>query len=444
MSLDIKALNRFLDEMNPTLARGNETEKTESDSLTTKTVGDGLANPYGEQFGFLSPEDNFTLQRRMNGLTWDEKGYLLGKQLKSGEGSGVPLQAWQANNLAQMAGMTGNTFVQKALDTGAGGALIRQDLSPMLVSLFVSRFPAWQRITKVPSNGLLHAWDQLSAYGSAGSAFISELGTAVDKTGTYVRQNTNIAVYAQRRGVSFKQQLAVQAGGMSWDSARLEIQNGITQMAHDLQYTIFQGQSANSGGTASNELGLYDANAFTGLRSWLDSDVNGGAAAVNFSPYLTSNPSSFVSAFNSGITNVADAVGVVPTVAYSRYAELAQLSDQQLSIQRTVDKTTFIPGVEVPAIMTSAGLMPIVPIPGDAIGTYVASTFSGKTVADMYMINEEQLHIPYLGEAGPSVIEIPPGVSGQLSRLYIVWGMFGLAPLSLLHSVKLRANQATS
>jgi hypothetical protein len=111
-----------------------------------------------------------------------------------------------------------------------------------------------------------------------------------------------------------------------------------------------------------------------------------------------------------------------------------------------MDEVEFIPGVQVPAVMTSLGKLPIVGVPGDAIGTYSSTVFTGgtKTVADLYMINEQELQIPYLGSPGPSVIEIPPGVSGQLSRLYIVWGMFGLALLSNLHSVKLRANQATS
>lgn len=228
---------------------------------------------------------------------------------------------------------------------------------------------------------------------------------------------------------------------MSWDAARIEIQNGLTQMAHDLQKTIFQGQADNSGGTASNELGLYDANAFTGLRAGLNVSPDTG---INFSPYLTSSPDNFVTAFNQGITTIANAVGVPPTVVYARYNELAQLSNQQLSIQRIVDRTEFVPGVMVPALMTAVGVLPIVGVPGDAIGTYVASTYSGYTVADMYMINEQELAVPYLGNPGPSVIEIPPGVSGQLTRLYIVWGMFGLELTSAVHSLKLRIATRTS
>jgi hypothetical protein len=430
--LDLKALNTLLDELGPTVQKGSQNQAPEAMPTQARTVGDDIEQPYGHAYDFLSKGDSLMIQRKLNTLSWEEKSYLLGKQIEAGEGKGIPLREWQANQFGY------HPEVRKALDTTGGAALIRQDLDPFIVSMFVSIFPAWQRLNKVPSNGLVHAWDQLTAYGDTGSSFIAELGTVVDKTGTYVRQTTNIAVYGQRRGVSFKQQLAVPAGGMSWDSARLEIQNGITQMSHDLQKTLFQGQASNSGGTAADELGLYDANAFNGMRAGLNN-----AYAVNFSPYLTSNPSNFVTAFNSGITNIANNVGVPPSVTFARYDELGQLSDQQLSIQRTVDSMEFVPGVQVPAVMTSVGKMPIVGVPGDAIGTYTAtSTFSGKTVADLYMLNESQIEIPYLGSPGPSVIEIPPGVSGQLSRLYIVWGMFGLAILSNLHSVKLRANQA--
>jgi hypothetical protein len=303
--------------------------------------------------------------------------------------------------------------------------------------VFVRIFPAWERIRKVQANGVVHTWNQITNYGD--STFMTELGTVTDSTSTFVRKNTNIAVIGDRRGVTFKEALAVPAGGMSWDAQRIEMQNGLYAMAHRLQKTLFQGQATNSGGTASNEYGLYDANAFDGFRSQLNT-----ANAVNFSPYLTSSPDNFVTQINSSIVAITDAVGVSPTVVYMRQAEVAQFVSQQLSIQRTVDKTTFTPGVEVPAVATIAGILPVVGVPGDSIGTYTATTFSSKTVADVYVLNEGHMVVPYLGAPGPSVIEIPPGVSGQLTRLFILWGMFGLAILSLPHSNKLRANTATS
>ena len=96
MTLDLKALNRLLDELGPTVAQANDASPT-PDPMTTKSVGDGLAakNPYGSSYDFLSDDDSYMLQKRMNPLSLEEKGYLLKEQLKKGSGRGV-----QDHNLA--------------------------------------------------------------------------------------------------------------------------------------------------------------------------------------------------------------------------------------------------------------------------------------------------------------------------------------------------------
>jgi hypothetical protein len=83
-------------------------------------------------------------------------------------------------------------------------------------------------------------------------------------------------------------------------------------------------------------------------------------------------------------------------------------------------------------------------VPGDSIGHYTATTFSNKDVADLYVLDDSTIALPYLGSPGPSVLEIPPGVSGQLTRLFIIYLFNGLAVLNLVHSNKARANLATS
>lgn len=302
--------------------------------------------------------------------------------------------------------------------------------------MFVKAFPGYDRMPKVPANGAVHAWRQITSYGDA--AFMPELGTVTDDSSIYTPQTTNIAIQNTRRGVSFKEQFAVQAGGMSWNPQQLELQNGLIAMAHKTQKTIFQGNASNSGGTAASEAGLYDANGFTGLRSTFNLGT-----AVNFDPYFTTSPDSFVVAFGQAATTITDAVGVPPTVIYARAGEGQQFANQQIAIQRTVDRMEFVPGVRVPAVMTNQGEIPLVTVPGDSIGTYVAAS-GGLTVADLYMLNESTITLPFLGSPGPTVIEIPPGVNGQLTRMFIIYFMVGLAPLTTVHSVKLRANQATS
>jgi hypothetical protein len=100
-----------------------------------------------------------------------------------------------------------NPQIAKALDSSAGTALIRQDLEPILYSLFVKKFPFFERIRKEPANGLVHAFNQQTAYGDA--VFQTETGTVTDDNSTYARQTTNVAVLATRRGITLKKQCAL-------------------------------------------------------------------------------------------------------------------------------------------------------------------------------------------------------------------------------------------
>jgi hypothetical protein len=109
-----------------------------------------------------------------------------------------------------------------------GSALIRQDLEPTLYALFVKVFPAWERLTKGPANGLVHAANQITTPDPAalGSTAITELGTVTYAASTYVRQTYPISVLATGRGVSFKELAAVQQGGAPYDSQKVELANG--------------------------------------------------------------------------------------------------------------------------------------------------------------------------------------------------------------------------
>jgi len=151
-----------------------------------------------------------------------------------------------------------NPNIAKVLDASGGAALIRQDLEPMLYALFVKRFPFFDRIRKEGANGLVHAYNQQTAYGDA--AFMTEAGTVTDDTNTYARQTTNVAVLATRRGITLKSQFAITQGGAGFDGLATELSGGVTAIAHKLQKTLFQGNASSSTGTAGVELGAYDAN----------------------------------------------------------------------------------------------------------------------------------------------------------------------------------------
>jgi hypothetical protein len=428
-TVDLKKVLDTLGEFGSTFDRANDNTHAE----ITKGVGDDVTQPTLRKV--LSEGDRILMQRELMKLNSQELTHLFHLQLQK-EDAGIPIsKAWDYQTAQAMGA---DREVMKALDTSGGAALQRQDLEPILYSLFVKNFPAFDRIRKIPSNGVVHTWNQITDYGDA--QFMTELGTVTDDTATYARQTTNIAQLGTRRGVTFKEQLAVPAGGMNWNPAQIEVSQGLTAMAHKLQKTIFQGQASNSGGTASNELGLYDPNGFTGLRSILNT-----ADAVNIQPYLTSNPDSFVTGVNNAVTAITNNYGIPPTIVYARAQEIAQFTEEQRVLQRWVDRTEVVPGVMVPSVATSVGILPIVGVPGDSIGTYTAtSTFDGNTVADIYVLNEGTIALPYLGAPGPSIIEIPPGVSGQLTRLYIVWCLMGLAVEVVIANNKVRADQGTS
>lgn len=93
-----------------------------------------------------------------------------------------------------------------------GNVLIRQDLEPTLYTLFVKTFPFFERIAKGPSNGLVHAFNQITtpdAVNSLGGTIITEIGTVTYVASQYVRQTAPIAVFATGRGISFKELAAV-------------------------------------------------------------------------------------------------------------------------------------------------------------------------------------------------------------------------------------------
>ena len=63
-------------------------------------------------------------------------------------------------------------------------------------------------------------------------------------------------------------------------------------------------------------------------------------------------------------------------------------------------------------------------------------------VRDMYLLDESSVSLPYLGREGPTVLDIPIGIAGQLTHLYIIFGMWGLAVKAPIFSNKVRVKVA--
>lgn len=383
-----------------------------------------------DQRKFLSFSDQLELRRKLSKLNDAELWGMVGHQAFK-EGQGIPVDVWMRSGGGRSIEtlMTENPTVRKALDTSAGSALIRQDLEPLLYELYIREFPAWERFAKEPANGLVHAFNRQTGYGDA--QFMPELGTVTDDAGTYERATTPISILATRRGVTLKNQYATLQGGAGFNPEQLELRAGLRAIAARMQKTIFQGNATVSSGTASTEDGEYDVNAFDGLRKILAS------TAIDVDP-TASTPENIRAAFNTQAIAATQAAGR-PSVIYIDPEAMGQFDTQQDDLVRYLDRDNISVGVTVQTVSTTAGRLPLFVVPGDSIGEY---THSGHTDSDAYMIDESAISIPYLGSDGPTVLDIPVGVSGQLTRLFIIFGMWGLAVKSTQFHRKLRIRRA--
>jgi hypothetical protein len=372
-------------------------------------------------------EQKMAVRRELRGRDTQELLYMFGVQARS-KYAGTPLEMW----LESGGGPRGAGFgqlpsvvepdVARAIDTSTASALIRQDLEPILYELFVREFPGFERFRREPANGLTHTWNQTTSYGDA--QFMGELGTVTDDRSNYVRQTTNVAIIATRRGVSLKSQFAVIAGGAGFNPEELELLGGNRAVAHRMQYQIFSGHSTDNTGTANNEKGLYDPNAFTGLRSILNT-----ARAKNVDPIHATTPQDVRRAINQAAVEVMQQGGRVSVMWGSPLDKEVFDAQQDKNVRYTNELVNLGVGVTTNAVNTVFGALPYGVLVGDPIGAYVPDVLpSGwATARDLYLLDESGITMPYLGSEGPTILDIPIGISGQLTHLFIIFGMWGLA-----------------
>lgn len=397
-------------------------------------VAPGSTTPEPVRRGATSLASRMKLQSELKTKSTSELMAMLGIQARKGAGTGVPFDAWLSaggNSLASAVEMTPD--IARALDSSGATPMIRQDLEPVLLELFIREFPYWERINKVPANGLVHAYVRWTGYGDA--QFMSELGTVSDDLATYDRVTTPISVLATRRGVSLKAQFATLQGGAGFNPEAIEMQAGLIALAHKMQKTIFQGNATITGGAgASTENGAYDVNSFTGLRALLNT-----ANAVNADP-LATTPDDIRGKIDDAVTTVMQNAGQTG-ILYCDPVVKTMFDKQQDKNVRYMDNLLNVaPGVVTNAVNTVFGPLPLAVIKGDSVGSYTnATTFSAATtIGDIYALDERVIEVPYLGTEGPTVLDIPIGISGQLTHLYIIFGMWGLAVKSLDFQNKIR------
>lgn len=421
MNVDLlKKVQSALSELGSTLEGQN-------DSPNTASVAAG-GTPTNTRV--VESADRWALREELKKKSTAELQAMFGIQARK-QGTGIPFDVWAgAGGNPTMTAIAQDPVLAKALDTAGASALIRQDLEPILYELYIREFPAWERFRKEPANGLVHAYNRILSFGDA--QFMTELGTVTDDLSQYERKTAPISVIATRRGISLRSQFAVQAGGMGYNPEQLELQGGLRAIAYKMQKTIFQGNASVSSGTASGEDGAYDANSFDGLRGILNT-----ARAVNVDP-TAATPEDMRQAINDASVAIMQNAGRA-NVIYVDPVVKAQFDVQQDANVRYMNNYVNVaPGVLTNAVNTVFGPLPLAVVPGDSIGTYIKS---GTDYRDMYLIDEDVVSIPYLGSDGPTVLDIPIGISGQLTHLYIIFGMWGMAVKAVQFNNKVRVVQ---
>jgi hypothetical protein len=377
----------------------------------------------------LTSLDQFEIRQQLRKRSTPELVQMFYEQAGQSN-TGIPLGVWlNAGGQARSERFGGigrelDPMVQKALDTAGASALIRQDLEPILYELYIREFPAFDRVTREPANGLTHTYQQITSFGDA--QFMAELGTVTDDKSTYHRETTNIAIIATRRGVSLKSQFATLQSGSGFNPEALELQGGLRSISFRMQNQLFSGHSTDSGGTADNELGLFDENAFTGLRSILNT-----ARAKNVDP-TASTPENMRRAVNKACIEVMQNAGRVSMTWWNPLAKEEVDNQQDQNVRYMNELVDVSVGVVTNAINTVFGKTPLGVVPGNAISPYWTDNggSDGETrqyVRDAYLLDESIISFPYLGSEGPTVLDIPMGISGQLTHLFIIFGMWGLA-----------------
>jgi hypothetical protein len=420
-------LKAAIEEIGPELDKQNEAPKT-----ALAGVGDDAEHAKRK---FLSNDDQLQIRRSLRKLSDTELASFFSAQARKRD-AGIPVDYWMsaggnANSLSQA--FQQDPTLTRALDTTAVSPLIRQDLEPVILEMFIRQFPAWERFPKEPANGLVHAFNRTTSFG--GAEFMGELGTVTDSASVYERATTPISILATRRGVTIRSVAAVQAGGMAWSPEQMEMQAALRAIAYKMQKTIFQGNASVSSGTAANEDGAYDVYAFDGLRKLLKT------YAGDVDPTASPTPEDMRQAFNDEVITALQAAGS-PKIIYIDPIAKGQIDYQQDKNIRYVDKMVDVGvGVTTNVINTANGGLPLFTVPGDSIGEY---TYSADTVSDAYILDESVISLPYLGAEGPTILDIPMGVGGQLTRQFIVFGMWGFAVKALQFNRKLRISRPSA
>lgn len=323
----------------------------------------------------------------------------------------------------------GMEIAQRAGDTISTSPIVAQRLEPEVMPVFVRDFPFYDLIEKVPSNGVSHTFLQQTAHTQSPDPHtMSETGTVQNDSNVYLRKTTNIAQIALQRGVTLKAGFAgAAAGGPSNNLMAREVEGGLITIARDAQMEFLRYQeSDNTSLTATAANGKFDANGVNGLRFVANTmSPPENSAIVDIRTIWTDQR--VLVQVRQIVANIIDKGGRPDLIVASTAGEEALFKDQMELVRyiKEASRQQITPGLNVRAVSTAAGELPVLMVPGNHIGTWVDGT--GAIYSDIFICQTETLEIPYLGAPEPTIIRIPIGVNGQLSELAIPFVLLGLA-----------------
>jgi hypothetical protein len=321
---------------------------------------------------------------------------------------------------------------------------------PEVIPMFIRAFPFFEALRKVPANGISHTWSQWTSFTQTQDPnTISETGFVNDDANTYVRKTTNIAIFAIRRSASLKANLAGMAQGLNLYDR--EVSGGILTMGRDVQMESLRYQETYAdlahgynGATpltptqwtaaSQNPDGKYDPNGFNGLR-YIAQNEAPPENTIQVDVSAAGNPTGgwtdhrVLMGVRQVVDNLADKGGradmLIATTTGATMLMRDHLSFVRIVITGGMSQLPGIPPVQM--VSTNQGDLPLFVIPGYHLGSYVSG---GNTFQDIFVLNSEDLEMPYLGNPEPSVLTIPMGVNGQLVQMAIVYCMYGLVSLA--------------
>ena len=116
------------------------------------------------------------------------------------------------------------------------------------------------------------------------------------------------------------------------------------------------------------------------------------------------------------------------TVVYIHNSDHVRLANELQPFRRFVDaeRVDVVPGLPrvIGLYLSGSGEVPLVPVPGSDWASYTPA--GGVLSRDVFVLDESMVAVPYLGTESPTVFELPFGVTGALTKLYMLVYMSGL------------------